>query len=99
MPTGPVQAQAWQLQVGRVPLCLLDTNLPENRPEDRAITNRLYGGDSAHRLRQEIILGLGGYQLLTTEQVFRDYQFSRDHEIAVPAGLTIDPAPGVAPRN
>jgi phosphorylase/glycogen(starch) synthase len=65
LPTGPVQAQAWQLQVGRVPLFLLDTNLPENRPEDRAITNRLYGGDSAHRLRQEIILGLGGYQLLT----------------------------------
>ena len=65
LPTGPVQIGAWQLQVGRVPLFLLDTNLPENRPEDRAITNRLYGGDSAHRLRQEMILGLGGYQLLT----------------------------------
>jgi phosphorylase/glycogen(starch) synthase len=65
MPTGQVQVSAWQLQVGRVPLFLLDTNLPENRPEDRAITNRLYGGDLAHRLRQEIILGLGGYQMLT----------------------------------
>ena len=65
LPTGPVQVGAWQLDVGRVPLFLLDTNLPENRPEDRAITNRLYGGDSAHRLRQEMILGLGGYQLLT----------------------------------
>jgi alpha-glucan phosphorylase-like protein len=65
MPTGPVQAQAWQLRVGRIPLFLLDTNIAENRPEDRLITNRLYGGDAAHRLRQEMILGLGGYQLLT----------------------------------
>ncbi len=65
LPTGPVQVQAWQLKVGRVPLYLLDTNVPENRPEDRAITNRLYGGDTRHRLRQEMILGLGGYQLLT----------------------------------
>jgi starch phosphorylase len=46
-------------------LFLLDTNLLENRPEDRAITNRLYGGDATHRLRQEMILGLGGYQMLT----------------------------------
>lgn len=65
MPTGPVHVQAWQLDVGRIPLYLLDTNIEENRPEDRAITNRLYGGDSAHRLRQEMILGLGGYQLLS----------------------------------
>jgi phosphorylase/glycogen(starch) synthase len=65
LPTGPVQVQAWQLKVGRVPLFLLDTNVPENRPEDRMITNRLYGGDAAHRLRQEMILGLGGHQLLT----------------------------------
>lgn len=65
MPTGPVQVQAWQLDVGRIPLYLLDTNIEENRPEDRSITNRLYGGDTTHRLRQEMILGLGGYQLLT----------------------------------
>jgi phosphorylase/glycogen(starch) synthase len=65
MPTGPVHVQAWQLKVGRVPLFLLDTDIPENRPEDRAITNRLYGGDSAHRLRQEMVLGVGGYQMLT----------------------------------
>ena len=65
LPTGPVHAQAWQLDVGRVPLFLLDTDLDENRLEDRAITNRLYGGDTAHRLRQEMVLGLGGYQLLT----------------------------------
>ena len=65
MPTGPVHAQAWQLKVGRIPLFLLDTDIADNKPEDRAITNRLYGGDAEHRLRQEMILGLGGYQLLT----------------------------------
>ncbi|MEM7136781.1 MAG: alpha-glucan family phosphorylase [Myxococcota bacterium] len=65
MPTGPVHLQAWQLRIGRVTLYLLDTDLPENRAEDRAITDRLYGGDASHRLRQEMILGLGGFQLLT----------------------------------
>ena len=65
LPTGRVQVRAWQLNVGRIPLFLLDTNLPENRPADREITNRLYGGDSTHRLRQEMILGLGGHQVLT----------------------------------
>ncbi|MGB5808956.1 MAG: alpha-glucan family phosphorylase [Polyangiales bacterium] len=72
MPTGPVQAQAWQLDVGRIPLFLLDTDIPQNRPEDRAITNRLYGGDVTHRLRQEMVLGLGGYQLLTELEIDPD---------------------------
>jgi phosphorylase/glycogen(starch) synthase len=72
LPTGPVQIRAWQLKVGRVPLFLLDTNVPENRPEDRAITNRLYGGDTQHRLRQEMILGIGGYQLLTELDIHPD---------------------------
>jgi phosphorylase/glycogen(starch) synthase len=65
MPTGLVTVQAWKLRVGRISLYLLDTDVPENRPEHRAITNHLYGGDSAHRLRQEMILGLGGHQLLS----------------------------------
>ena len=72
LPTGPVQVGAWKLQVGRVPLFLLDTNLPENRAEDRAITNRLYGGDATHRLRQEMILGIGGYQLLAELEIDPD---------------------------
>ena len=64
MPTGPVVAQAWKLNVGRTPLYLLDTDVPDNQPSDRAITNRLYGGDVMHRLRQEVLLGLGGVELL-----------------------------------
>ena len=54
------KAQVWRVQVGRVPLYLLDSNLPENIREDQDVTDRLYGGDSDMRLRQEILLGIGG---------------------------------------
>ncbi len=59
-----VALQAWRVDVGRIPLYLLDANLPENAPEDRALTNTLYGGDRNHRIRQEILLGVGGVRLL-----------------------------------
>jgi starch phosphorylase len=49
---------------GREPVLLLDTDLPENTPQDREITHRLYGGDDAYRLKQEIVLGIGGVRLL-----------------------------------
>ncbi len=61
-----VHAQIWKAQVGRVPLYLLDANVPENRPEDREITARLYGGDQEMRIRQEILLGIGGMRALDT---------------------------------
>jgi starch phosphorylase len=57
-------AQVWRAEVGRVPLYLLDTDIPQNRPENRRITDRLYGGDNEHRLRQEIVLGIGGLRAL-----------------------------------
>jgi glycogen phosphorylase len=57
-------ARIWRADVGRVPLYLLDTNVPENRPEDRLITDRLYAGDNEHRLQQEIVLGIGGMRAL-----------------------------------
>jgi starch phosphorylase len=60
-----VLLQAWRADVGRVPLFLLDANLDLNAPEDRALTNTLYGGDRAHRIRQEILLGVGGLRLLS----------------------------------
>lgn len=60
-----VLARAWSLQVGRTPLYLLDTDVPENdRAEDREITSTLYGGDQETRIRQEIVLGIGGVRLL-----------------------------------
>jgi starch phosphorylase len=60
-----VHAQVWKVQVGRVSLFLLDTNIPANaRSEDRNITKQLYGGDHEMRIRQEILLGVGGYRAL-----------------------------------
>src|SRR5437763_7831551 len=60
----PVQARVWRVQVGRIPLYLLDTELDENPDWARRITDRLYGGDRRHRLRQELVLGIGGVRAL-----------------------------------
>jgi glycogen phosphorylase len=59
-----VYAKLWQLHVGRVDLYLLDTDVPENTAEDRLITAELYGGDLEMRMRQEIVLGIGGVHAL-----------------------------------
>jgi starch phosphorylase len=59
-----VQTRIWRAKVGRVSVYLLDTNCPDNSPEDRDITHRLYGGDASVRIRQEMILGLGGARAL-----------------------------------
>jgi starch phosphorylase len=55
-----VRARVWRLDVGRVPLLLLDTDVAGNSAADRAITDRLYSGDRRHRLEQEMVLGVGG---------------------------------------
>lgn len=56
----PLAAQVWLAQVGRVPLLLLDTYVEDNEPALREVTDRLYGGGGEHRLRQELLLGIGG---------------------------------------
>ncbi len=63
-PKHVVHAQLWRVDVGRVPLYLLDANLEQNSPDDRAITGPLYGGDHEFRVRQEIMLGIGGMHAL-----------------------------------
>jgi glycogen phosphorylase len=63
---GELDVQAWKVQVGRVPLYLLDTDLEGNTEAHRAITGQLYGGDEETRLRQEVVLGVGGARLLET---------------------------------
>jgi starch phosphorylase len=60
----PIHATVWRLQVGRIPLYLLDTNILDNPPEIRAITARLYPGDGRERLAQELVLGIGGIRAL-----------------------------------
>jgi starch phosphorylase len=59
-----VHAQVWRVQVGRVPLYLLDTDVEENPQWAREITDALYGGDREHRIHQEIVLGVGGVRAL-----------------------------------
>lgn len=63
-PGRKVSARVWRMDVGRVPLILLDTDVAENAPADRKITDRLYGGDRQHRLEQELVLGVGGARAL-----------------------------------
>ena len=59
-----LHAQVWRRQVGRVPLLLLDSDVEDNAPAERDVTDRLYGGGSDHRLRQEMLLGIGGVRAL-----------------------------------
>lgn len=61
---GSLLAKVWLLHVGRVELYLLDCNVEGNRPEDRELTSRLYGGDERIRIRQELVLGVGGVRAL-----------------------------------
>ena len=58
-------AQVWRADVGRVRLYLLDSDVEDNSPDGRAVTDRLYGGGTEHRLRQEILLGIGGVRALS----------------------------------
>ena len=59
-----VKVHVWRADVGRIPLYLLDTDVAGNSPDGVAVTDRLYGGDEHHRLRQEIVLGIGGVRAL-----------------------------------
>ena len=63
-PAGKLWIRTWQVQVGRTKLYLLDTNDPANTPANRGITTELYGGGPELRLKQELVLGIGGWQLL-----------------------------------
>src|SRR5215813_10158977 len=62
--TGFIRARVWRVKVGRCDLLLLDSNVEGNAPEDRELTSRLYGGDGRVRIRQELLLGVGGFRAL-----------------------------------
>ncbi len=62
--TGCIRARVWRVKVGRCDLLLLDSNVEGNAPEDRELTSRLYGGDRRIRIRQELLLGVGGFRAL-----------------------------------
>ena len=73
-------AKVWRLNVGRIPLFLLDTDIDENNWEDRTLTHHLYGGDNEHRLKQEILLGIGGVRALQAMDLHSDiYHCNEGH--------------------
>ena len=75
-----VYAQIWELKVGRIKLFLLDTDRNDNSDEDKVITYRLYGGDNENRLRQEMILGIGGVKTLNLLGIQKDiYHLNEGH--------------------
>jgi starch phosphorylase len=69
-PQGEIKALVWKIRIGRTTLILLDTNLPENPPEIREITGRLYAAEQKIRLSQEILLGIGGVRALAALGIF-----------------------------
>ena len=62
--TGSIHAKVWRVKVGRCDLFLLDSDVEGNVPDDRELTSRLYGGDARTRIRQEVLLGVGGFKAL-----------------------------------
>ncbi len=64
LPGRVLQIAVWEARIGKTRLLLLDSNLPENQPDDRSITSQLYGGDMELRIKQEIVLGIGGMRAL-----------------------------------
>ena len=63
-PHGSIHAKVWRVNVGRCDLFLLDSDVEANAPDDRELTSRLYGGDARTRIRQELLLGVGGFRAL-----------------------------------
>jgi starch phosphorylase len=100
---GGLMAKVWRLQVGRVPLYLLDTDVEGNSPQDRDLTSRLYGGDMRTRIRQELVLGVGGVKALRALGIMPGvYHLNEGHSAFAPLevirqrmaddGLTFDEA-------
>ncbi len=75
-----VYANLWRVNVGRVQLILLDTDIEQNNEQDRTLTYHLYGGDNEHRLKQEILLGIGGIYALNALGIEKDiYHCNEGH--------------------
>ena len=100
--TGALKLAVWKVQVGRVPIYLLDSDVEGNPDWTRKLSSRLYGGDTEHRLRQEIVLGIGGVRLLRALGIEPAYWHANEGHAAlhllervreyVAAGSTFDEA-------
>ena len=103
LPGRTVYAEVWRVQVGRIPLYLMDTNVEQNAPGDRELSARLYGGDQQMRVSQEVVLGIGGVRVLRAlglkpavwhmnEGHAAFLQLERMRELVQDAGLPFDAA-------
>jgi starch phosphorylase len=81
--TGPLRLAVWKVDVGRVPIYLLDSDVDGNPEWTRQLSSRLYGGDREHRLRQEIVLGIGGVRLLRALDVDPVYWHANEGHAAL----------------
>ncbi len=80
LPGRALHARIWKAQVGRVPLYLLDADFEDNRPADRVVTHKLYGGDHENRFKQELLLGIGGVRALRELGINTDlYHLNEGH--------------------
>jgi len=80
LPGRTLYARIWRVQVGRIPLFLLDSDFEANQENDRTITHNLYGGDNENRLKQEILLGIGGIRALRAMELDTDiYHCNEGH--------------------
>ncbi len=77
-PGRTVTIRVWEAMIGKVRLILLDTDNEENTPEDRTVTHHLYGGDNDNRLRQELVLGIGGIRALVAMGINPDIYHSNE---------------------
>jgi phosphorylase/glycogen(starch) synthase len=78
LPGRPLHARIWELHVGRVTLYLLDTDISDNNEEDRNVTHNLYGGSNENRLKQELLLGIGGIRALELLGIKTDLYHSNE---------------------
>ncbi|MGB3588942.1 MAG: alpha-glucan family phosphorylase [Tunicatimonas sp.] len=80
LPERMLYAKLWKVQVGRMPLYLLDADIEDNQAADRVITHHLYGGDRENRLKQELLLGIGGMRALQALDIHPDiYHLNEGH--------------------
>jgi phosphorylase/glycogen(starch) synthase len=78
LPGRPMFARIWYIEVGRIKLYLLDSDIEMNSPEDRTVSHQLYGGDNENRLKQELLLGVGGIRALSTLNIIPDLYHSNE---------------------
>lgn len=90
-PGRTVYAHIWKVSVGRIPLYLMDTDMPENSEWDRSITHQLYGGDWENRMKQEYMLGIGGIMMLNKLGIKKQvYHCNEGHAALINAQRLVD---------